>query len=67
MVYYFESGKDLSIQDAQSFPTQHPRCGTSFMFIVLLSAIFVFAIVDTIVIYYFETISLSVRLLFHLP
>ena len=37
------------------------------MFIVLLSAIFVFAIVDTIVIYYIETISLSVRLLFHLP
>jgi len=67
VVYNFESGKDLSIQDAQSFPTQHPRCGTSFMFIVLLSAIFVFAIVDTIVIYYFETISLSVRLLFHLP
>ena len=66
VVYNFESGKDLSIQDAQSFPRQHPRCGTSFMFIVLLSAIFVFAIVDTIVIYYFETISLSVRLLFHL-
>ena len=67
VVYNFESGKELSIQDSQSFPTQHPRCGTSFMFIVLLSAIFVFAIVDTIIIYYFGTISLSVRLLIHLP
>ena len=67
VVYNFESGKNLSVKDAQSFPTQHPRCGTSFMFIVLLSAIFVFAIVDTIVMYFFGTISLSIRLLFHLP
>ena len=67
VVYNFESGKDLSVKEAQTFPTQHPRCGTSFMFIVLLSAIFVFAIVDTIIIYYFGTISLSIRLLTHLP
>ena len=67
VVYNFESGKNLSIKEAQSFPTQHPRCGTSFMFIVLISAIFVFALVDTIVMYFFGTISLSIRLLFHLP
>ena len=67
VVYNFESGGNLSIKNAQSFPTQHPRCGTSFMFIVLISAIFVFALVDTIVMYFFGTISLSIRLLFHLP
>ncbi len=67
VVYNFESGRNLSVKDAQSFPTQHPRCGTSFMFIVLISAIFVFALVDTIVMYFFSTISLSIRLLFHLP
>ena len=67
VVYNFESGENLSIKNAQSFPTQHPRCGTSFMFIVLISAIFVFALVDTIVMYLFGTISLSIRLLFHLP
>ena len=67
VVYNFESGKNLSIKVAQSFPTQHPRCGTSFMFIILLSAIFVFALVDTIAMYFFGTISLSMRLLFHLP
>ena len=67
VVYNFESGKNLSIKGAQSFPTQHPRCGTSFMFIILLSAIFVFALVDTIAMYFFGTISLSMRLLFHLP
>ena len=67
VVYNFESGENLSIKNAQSFPTKHPRCGTSFMFIVLISAIFVFALVDTIVMYFFGTISLSIRLLFHLP
>jgi len=67
VVYNFESGKDVNINNAQSFPTQHPRCGTSFLFIVLLSAILVFALVDTLVIYFLGTISLPIRLLFHLP
>ena len=67
VVYNFESGKDVNIKNAQAFPTQHPRCGTSFLFIVLLSAILVFALVDTLVIGALGTISLPLRLLFHLP
>ena len=67
VVYNFESGENISIKNAQLFPTQHPRCGTSFMFIVLLSAIFVFAIVDTITMYFIGDLSLSTRLLTHLP
>ena len=67
VVYNFESGKDVNVKNAQSFPTQHPRCGTSFLFIVLLTAILVFAIVDTILMYYLGTISLPIRLLFHIP
>ena len=67
VVYNFESGKDVNIENAQSFPTQHPRCGTSFLFIVLLSAIIVFALVDTIAISLLGTISLPMRILFHLP
>ena len=42
VVYNFESGKNVTVENAQSFPTQHPRCGTSFLFIILLSAILVF-------------------------
>lgn len=67
VVYNFESGKNVDIQNAQSFPTQHPRCGTSFMFIVLLSAIIVFSIIDTIVMSITGHISLPIRLLVHLP
>ena len=67
VVYNFESGKKIDINNSQSFPTQHPRCGTSFMFIVLLSAIIIFSIIDSIVISIIGEISLPIRLLVHLP
>ena len=67
VVYNFESGKNVDIPNAQSFPTQHPRCGTSFMFIVLLSAIIVFSLIDAIVMAVTGFISLPIRLLVHLP
>ena len=67
VVYNFESGKDINVRNSQSFSTQHPRCGTSFMFIVLLSAIIVFSIIDTIIIKFTGDINLFSRLAFHLP
>ena len=67
VVYNFESGKKVEIKNAQNFPTQHPRCGTSFMFIVLLSAIIIFSVVDSLLIYMLGHISLPIRLVVHLP
>ena len=67
VVFNFESGKDVNVDNAQSFSTYHPRCGTSFMFIVLLSAILVFALIDTIVMAIFGEITIFHRLAFHLP
>ena len=67
VVYNFESGKEINVKNAQSFPTQHPRCGTSFMFIVLLSAIVVFSIIDTFIMKFTGNINLFLRLVFHLP
>ena len=67
VVYNFESGNNVTVENAQAFPTQHPRCGTSFLFIVLISAILIFALIDTIVISLLGTISLGIRLLVHLP
>jgi len=67
VVYNFESGKPISVENAQSFPKEHPRCGTSFLFIVLLSAIFVFAIIDTIAIAIMGPIGVITRLVLHLP
>lgn len=45
----YEKGCTLDIQGIQAQTTIHPRCGTSFMFFVLLVAILVFSITDTLV------------------
>jgi uncharacterized protein YqhQ len=39
----FEGGEPLTPASAQRFPRLHPRCGTSFLLIVMVVAIFVFA------------------------
>ena len=67
-VYTFESGKALTVDEARPFPTQHPRCGTSFLFIVLLAAILLFALIDTILIWIVQgDMSLKLRLMVHIP
>jgi uncharacterized protein YqhQ len=45
----FESGEELSVENVRKYSTHHPRCGTSFLLIVVLLAIFLFAVADTIV------------------
>ncbi|MEE9190777.1 MAG: DUF1385 domain-containing protein [Candidatus Neomarinimicrobiota bacterium] len=66
VVYNFESGMNVSIKNAQSFPTQHPRCGTSFMFIVLISAILFFSVIDAVLITLFGPLTVSLRIFVHL-
>ncbi len=66
-VYNFESGLELTVKNAQSFPTQHPRCGTSFLFIIMIVAIFSFAILDTLMIYYIGELKVWMRLVYHIP
>jgi uncharacterized protein YqhQ len=39
----YEAGLDLVPENAQKFSRLHPRCGTSFLLIVMIVAIFVFA------------------------
>jgi len=41
-IYNFESGRDLKVGNAQAFSKLHPRCGTSFLFIVMMVSILVF-------------------------
>ena len=42
VVFNFESGKPVNISNAQSFVTWHPRCGTSFMFVIMLISMIVY-------------------------
>jgi uncharacterized protein YqhQ len=39
----FEAGEELTPENAQRYSRLHPRCGTSFLLIVMIVAIFVFA------------------------
>ncbi|MGH2833478.1 MAG: DUF1385 domain-containing protein, partial [Solirubrobacteraceae bacterium] len=41
----FEAGLELTPQNAQRFSRLHPRCGTSFLLIVMVVSIFVFGAV----------------------
>jgi len=47
-IFAYESGKELTPQNAQEFTTRHPRCGTSFILIVALFAILVYSVSDTL-------------------
>ena len=47
-VFAYEGNPDFTLEDTKKYRTFHPRCGTSFMLIVLVIAIFVYSIVDTI-------------------
>jgi uncharacterized protein YqhQ len=42
-IYAFEDGKDLSADSARGYSTLHPRCGTSFLLVVMLVSVVVFA------------------------
>jgi len=43
-VYNFEARENLSIENAQKYSTLHPRCGTSFLFVLMIVSILVFSL-----------------------
>ncbi|MBD3234351.1 MAG: DUF1385 domain-containing protein, partial [candidate division Zixibacteria bacterium] len=47
-IYAYESKLDLTVENVKPFTTKHPRCGTSFILIVALFAIFTYSISDSI-------------------
>jgi len=48
-IYAFENGEDLVKESAVKYTTLHPRCGTSFLLIVMLISIIVFSTLDFII------------------
>jgi uncharacterized protein YqhQ len=45
VVFNFESGQPVTVENAQKFTTFHPRCGTSFLFVVLIIAIPIYTLI----------------------
>ncbi len=46
-VYTFEAGEDLTVENARTKSTLHPRCGTSFLMFVMAISILVFSLVPS--------------------
>jgi uncharacterized protein YqhQ len=44
VVFNFESRKPLTVDNAQSFVTFHPRCGTSFLLVVMTISMIIYAL-----------------------
>ena len=66
VVYNFESGKDLNIDNAQNFSTFHPRCGTSFVFIIMLVTIFSYTIIDSLALMFVSELTYIYRMILHI-
>jgi uncharacterized protein YqhQ len=45
VIHAFENGKDLSVKNIKVFSPLHPRCGTSFLLIVMVISIFTFSFI----------------------
>lgn len=45
VIHAYESGKNLSIDNVRPFSPRHPRCGTSFLLIVMVISIIVFSFI----------------------
>ena len=52
-IYAYEAGKELTVENMRRFTTLHPRCGTSFLLLVGIVCILLFAVVDALFIRFF--------------
>jgi len=66
-VFAHEQGRDLTVDACRTQTRFHPRCGTSFMLVVMVVAIMSFAIIDALLISWLGPINLAIRLATHLP
>jgi uncharacterized protein YqhQ len=44
-IHAYEAGKQLDVENVRPFSPQHPRCGTSFLLIVMVTSILVFSFI----------------------
>jgi len=44
-VFAWEAGEELTVSNARRHPRQHPRCGTSFLMVVMLVSIALFSLI----------------------
>jgi len=48
-IFCYERGLELTVENVRKMPRHHPRCGTSFMFVVIVLAILCYSVLFSIV------------------
>lgn len=66
-IFAFESNMTLDVENARVQGRLHPRCGTSFLVMVMLVSVLFFGVLDSLIIFFRGEINLIIRLLTHLP
>jgi len=66
-IFAFESTLPLNVENARSQGRLHPRCGTSFLVMVMLMSLIFFSILDTFIMIFHGNINLLIRLATHIP
>ena len=46
-IYCYENGEELTVENVRKQPRHHPRCGTSFLFVVIIFSIFLSIVIFT--------------------
>ena len=66
-IFTFEDEKELTLENMRPYSTLHPRCGTSFLLLVMLVCILLFSIIDTLIMHYIGPYpNVLARLLVHI-
>jgi uncharacterized protein YqhQ len=66
-VFAFERGEGLTVAAAARQSRFHPRCGTSFLLIVMCTAIVLFSVLDMFLISWLGQLDVLTRIATHLP
>jgi len=53
-IFTFEAGEELTVDNVRKYSCLHPRCGTSFLLIVMLVSILVFSLIPKLWPFYFK-------------
>ncbi|WP_183361093.1 DUF1385 domain-containing protein [Geomonas limicola] len=61
-IFTFEAGEELTVENVRKYSCLHPRCGTSFLLIVMLVSILVFSLIPKLWPFYFKAGSRVVLL-----
>jgi len=44
-IHCYENDEELTVENVKKYSTKHPRCGTAFLFVIMIISIFIFSLV----------------------